>query len=163
MQINMKRFLLLTLMTMIALPSFSQGRLLESSAGKKPLWVKHDVERYDVLKISMESTVSLEDAKARAFDGLRNLIVNTTTSYMLGIDMDGRSADDILEEVRNSTFVKNISEYSAIETYWEHRLIKRQDVYIYYILYDFNDFEKKKISLEIDKADSGTLDKLNNL
>ena len=44
----MKRFLLLTLMTMMALPSFSQGRLLESSAEKKPMWVKHDVEKYDV-------------------------------------------------------------------------------------------------------------------
>ena len=118
----MKRFLLLTLMTMMALPSFSQGRLLESSAEKKPMWVKHDVEKYDVFKISMESTVSLEDAKTKAFDGLRNLVI-----------------------------------------YWEHRLIKRQDVYIYYILYDFNDFEKKKISLEIDKADSGTLNELNNL
>ena len=111
----------------------------------------------------MESKVSLEDAKARAFDGLRNLIVNTTTSYILGIDMDGRSADDILEEVRNSTFVKNISEYSAIETYWEHRLIKRQDVYIYYVLYDFNDFEKKKISLEVDQANSRIMDELNKL
>ena len=47
----MKRFLLLTLMTMMVLPSFSQGRLLESSAEKKPMWVKHDVEKYDVLKI----------------------------------------------------------------------------------------------------------------
>lgn len=159
----MKRFLLLTLMAMIALPSLCQGRLLEISSEKRPVWVKRDVEKYDVLKIRMESKVSLEDAKARAFDGLRNLIVNTTTSYMLGIDMDGRSADDILEEVRNSTFVKNISEYSAIETYWEHRLIKRQDVYIYYVLYDFNDFEKKKISLEVDQANSRIMDELNKL
>ena len=163
MQINMKRFLLLTLMTVIALPSFSQGRLLESSSEKRPLWVKHDVERYDVLKISMESTVSLEDAKAKAFDGLRNLVINNTTTYMLKVNYDGREAEEIMNDVRNSDFVRNISEYSAIETYWEHRLIKRQDVYIYYILYEFNDFEKKKISLEIDKADSGTLDKLNNL
>lgn len=159
----MKRFLLLTLMTMMALPSFSQGRLLESSAEKKPMWVKHDVEKYDVFKISMESTVSLEDAKTKAFDGLRNLVINTTTTYMLRINYDGREAEEIMNDVRNSDFVRNISEYYAIETYWEHRLIKRQDVFIYYILYDFNDFEKKKISLEIDKADSGTLNELNNL
>lgn len=159
----MKRFLLLTLMTMMALPSFSQGRLLESSAEKKPMWVKHDVEKYDVLKISMESTVSLEDAKTRAFDGLRNLVINTTTTYMLRINHDGREAEEIMNDVRNSDFVRNISEYSAIETYWEHRLIKRQDVYIYYILYDFNDFEKKKISLDIDQARSSTMDELNKL
>lgn len=148
---------------MMALPSFSQGRLLESSAEKKPMWVKHDVEKYDVFKISMESTVSLEDAKTKAFDGLRNLVINTTTTYMLRINYDGREAEEIMNDVRNSDFVRNISEYYAIETYWEHRLIKRQDVFIYYILYDFNDFEKKKISLEIDKADSGTLNELNNL
>ena len=159
----MKRFLLLTLMTMMALPSFSQGRLLESSAEKKPMWVKHDVEKYDVFKISMESTVSLEDAKTRAFDGLRNLVINTTTTYMLRINYDGREAEEIMNDVRNSDFVRNISEYSAIETYWEHRLIKRQDVYIYYILYDFNDFEKKKISLDIDQARSSTMDELNKL
>ena len=150
-------------MTMMALPSFSQGRLLESSAEKKPMWVKHDVEKYDVLKISMESTVSLEDAKTRAFDGLRNLVINTTTTYMLRINHDGREAEEIMNDVRNSDFVRNISEYSAIETYWEHRLIKRQDVYIYYILYDFNDFEKKKISLDIDQARSSTMDELNKL
>ncbi len=159
----MKRFLLLTLMTMMALPSFSQGRLLESSAEKKPMWVKHDVEKYDVFKISMESTVSLEDAKTKAFDGLRNLVINTTTTYMLRINHDGREAEEIMNDVRNSDFVRNISEYSAIETYWEHRLIKRQDVYIYYILYDFNDFEKKKISLDIDQARSSTMDELNKL
>lgn len=159
----MKRFLLLALMTMMALPSFSQGRLLESSAEKKPMWVKHDVEKYDVLKISMESTVSLEDAKTKAFDGLRNLVINTTTTYMLRINHDGREAEEIMNDVRNSDFVRNISEYSAIETYWEHRLIKRQDVYIYYILYDFNDFEKKKISLDIDQARSSTMDELNKL
>lgn len=159
----MKRFLLLTLMTMMALPSFSQGRLLESSAEKKPMWVKHDVEKYDVFKISMESTVSLEDAKTKAFDGLRNLVINTTTTYMLRINHDGREAEEIMNNVRNSDFVRNISEYSAIETYWEHRLIKRQDVYIYYILYDFNDFEKKKISLDIDQARSSTMDELNKL
>lgn len=159
----MERFLLLTLMTMMALPSFSQGRLLESSAEKKPMWVKHDVEKYDVFKISMESTVSLEDAKTKAFDGLRNLVINTTTTYMLRINHDGREAEEIMNDVRNSDFVRNISEYSAIETYWEHRLIKRQDVYIYYILYDFNDFEKKKISLDIDQARSSTMDELNKL
>ena len=114
---NMKRFLLLALMTMMALPSFSQGRLLESSAEKKPMWVKHDVEKYDVLKISMESTVSLEDAKTRAFDGLRNLVINNTTTYMLRINYDGREAEEIMNDVRNSDFVRNISEYSAIETY----------------------------------------------
>ena len=150
-------------MTMMALPSFSQGRLLESSAEKKPMWVKHDVEKYDVFKISMESTVSLEDAKTKAFDGLRNLVINTTTTYMLRINYDGREAEEIMNDVRNSDFVRNISEYSAIETYWEHRLIKRQDVYIYYILYDFNDFEKKKISLDIDQARSSTMDELNKL
>lgn len=159
----MKRFLLLALMTMMALPSFSQGRLLESSAEKKPMWVKHDVEKYDVFKISMESTVSLEDAKTKAFDGLRNLVINNTTTYMLRINHDGREAEEIMNDVRNSDFVRNISEYSAIETYWEHRLIKRQDVYIYYILYDFNDFEKKKISLDIDQARSSTMDELNKL
>ena len=148
---------------MMALPSFSQGRLLESSAEKKPMWVKHDVEKYDVFKISMESTVSLEDAKTKAFDGLRNLVINTTTTYMLRINHDGREAEEIMNDVRNSDFVRNISEYSAIETYWEHRLIKRQDVYIYYILYDFNDFEKKKISLDIDQARSSTMDELNKL
>ena len=102
----MKRFLLLALMTMMALPSFSQGRLLESSAEKKPMWVKHDVEKYDVLKISMESTVSLEDAKTRAFDGLRNLVINNTTTYMLRINYDGREAEEIMNDVRNSDFCK---------------------------------------------------------
>ena len=159
----MKRFLLLTLMAMIALPSLCQGRLLESSSEKRPVWVKRDVEKYDVLKIRMESKVSLEDAKTKAFDGLRNLVINTTTTYMLRINHDGREAEEIMNDVRNSDFVRNISEYSAIETYWEHRLIKRQDVYIYYILYDFNDFEKKKISLDIDQARSSTMDELNKL
>ena len=82
---------------------------------------------------------------------------------MLRINHDGREAEEIMNDVRNSDFVRNISEYSAIETYWEHRLIKRQDVYIYYILYDFNDFEKKKISLDIDQARSSTMDELNKL
>ncbi|HIZ87011.1 MAG TPA: hypothetical protein IAC03_02490 [Candidatus Coprenecus pullistercoris] len=146
----MRRFLLLLLISALSLPALAQGRLVGSSADKRPAWVKRDVDRYDVIKVSYESTLSLRDAEDKAFESLRNHVVNTVTTYLMKYNVEGRSLEDIRSDVENSGYVRDISGLTSIDTYWEHRTVKKQDVYIYYILYDFNDFEKKKIAMEID-------------
>ena len=65
--------------------------------------------------------------------------------------VEGADVEKVRNDVENSQFIRNISEATSIQTYWEHRLVKKQDVYYYYILYDFNDTEKKKVALEINK------------
>ena len=147
----------------MSVPSFGQGRLIESSADKRPVWVKRDVDRYDVVKISQESSISLENAKEKAFDELRSQVIGSAAKYIMGRNVEGRSSDEIIRAVENSSYVKNISSVAAISTYWEHRLVKKEDVYIYYILYDFNDLEKKKIALEIDYNNSSAVKEVNNL
>ncbi|HIZ85855.1 MAG TPA: hypothetical protein IAC04_05140 [Candidatus Coprenecus stercoravium] len=147
----MKRFLLILAVCLTALSSsYGQGKLQESSSEKRPVWVKKDPGSAYLMKVRGESTVSINSARDAAFDKLHDIVVSSVTKYLLGINFQGRDVNDILEAVENTDFVRNISEWTAVETYWEHRVIKKQDVYLYYILYDFNDFEKKKIAFEVD-------------
>lgn len=162
---NMKRFLLFILTSAIAFTCSGQGRIIEKSDNKRPVWVKRD--NTDILKhsitVSSESITSVDDAKNKAFEALKSSIINTVTKYMMNTDIDGRSQEWIRQEVENSDYIKNISETTSVDTYWEHRKVKGEDIYIYYILYEFNDFEKKKIVLEIDSKNSSAIDELNKL
>ena len=134
----MKRILLLSLMCLITISAFGQGKLIESSEDKR-------------LKIDQQSTVSLQDARDKAFEELHNLASNAITAYLMRTHVEGADVEKVRNDVENSQFIRNISEATSIQTYWEHRLVKKQDVYYYYILYDFNDTEKKKVALEINK------------
>lgn len=145
----MKRFLLISFMGLLTLTAFGQGKLISSSEDKRPAWIKKNVDRYDVMKVSCESTVSLEDARGKAFEELHSSVVNSVTSYLMQTHIEGADAGKVRQEAENSSFVRNISESTALDVYWEHRLVKKQDLYIYYILYNFNDNEKKKAALEI--------------
>ena len=147
----MKRILLLSLMCLITFSAFGQGKLIESSEDKRPVWIKRNVDRYDLLKIDQQSTVSLQDARDKAFEELHNLASNAITAYLMRTHVEGADVEKVRNDVENSQFIRNISEATSIQTYWEHRLAKKQDVYYYYILYDFNDTEKKKVALEINK------------
>lgn len=149
----MKKFFLILLSISICIPVLGQGKLIESSADKRPLWIKRDVDRYDVMKVIQESTISLNDARNKAFEELTNFATNAITTYVLRTHVEGADAAQIREKVANSQYIKNISELTSIQTYWEHRLVKKQNVYYYYILYNFNDTEKKKVALEINMED----------
>lgn len=149
----MKKFVLFLLGIAMCLPVFGQGKLIESSADKRPLWIKRDVDRFEVMKVVQESTISLNDARNKAFEELTNFATNSITTYVLRTHVEGADAAQIWEKVANSQYIKNISELTSIQTYWEHRLVKKQDVYYYYILYNFNDTEKKKVALEINMED----------
>ena len=149
----MKRFLLLSLLCLFTVSVYGQGRLLESSVDKRPAWVKKSVDRYDIMKASQQSTVSLEDARNKAFEELHNFASNSITAYLMRTHVEGADAEEVRARVENSQYIRNISEATSLMTYWEHRLVKKQDVYIYYILYDFNDTEKKKAALDINMDD----------
>lgn len=145
----MKRFLLISLMSLLAISAFGQGKLLESSEDKRPAWIKRDVDRYEIMKVCQQSTVSLEDARNLAFEELHNFVVNAVTTYLMRTHVEGAEVEKVKQEVENSLYVKNISESTALQVYWEHRLVKKKDVYSYYILYNFNDAEKKKVAIDI--------------
>lgn len=145
----MKKSILILFSFLLCIPVFGQGKLIESSADKRPTWIKRDVERYDIMKVDQESSVSLNDARNKAFDRLREHAINAVTSYLMQTHIEGADMEQVRNEVINSQYLRNISEATAIQTYWEHRLVKKKDVYIYYILYNFNDTEKKKVALEI--------------
>lgn len=160
---NMKKYLLTAILCLMAIQLSGQGRLIESSAEKRPAWVKRDVGKFDLTKVSYESTVSLEDAENKAFDKLYNLIANSVTAYLASTNVNGPDTGELMSRVRNSDFLKDINESTAIQTYWEERLVKKQNVYIYYILYEFNDFEKKRIALEINRENSTVTKELDKL
>lgn len=145
----MKRFLLISLMSLLAISAFGQGKLLESSEDKRPAWIKRDVDRYEIMKVCQQSTISLEDARNLAFEELHNFVVNAVTTYLMRTHVEGAEVEKVKQEVENSLYVKNISESTALQVYWEHRLVKKKDVYSYYILYNFNDAEKKKVAIDI--------------
>lgn len=145
----MKRFLLISLMSLLAISAFGQGKLIESSEDKRPAWIKRDVDRYEIMKVCQQSTVSLEDARNLAFEELHNFVVNAVTTYLMRTHVEGAEVEKVKQEVENSLYVKNISESTALQVYWEHHLVKKKDVYSYYILYNFNDAEKKKVAIDI--------------
>lgn len=145
----MKRFLLISLMSLLAISAFGQGKLIESSEDKRPAWIKRDVDRYEIMKVCQQSTVSLEDARNLAFEELHNFVVNAVTTYLMRTHVEGAEVEKVKQEVENSLYVKNISESTALQVYWEHRLVKKKDVYSYYILHNFNDAEKKKVAIDI--------------
>lgn len=160
---GMKRFTLIFLSCLLAFTASGQGKLICSSEDRRPAWTKRDVDRYEVMKASGESTVSLEDAKEKAFAELRGTVVRSVSSYLMSTDIVGTDAGEVKKNVENSLFVRNISESTAIQVYWEHRMVRKQDVYIYYVLYNFNDTEKKKAALEINREHSNTTKILNSL
>ena len=149
----MKRILLFSLMCLITATAFGQGKLIESSEDKRPVWIKRNVDRYDIMKVDQQSTISLQDARDKAFEELTNFAINAVSTYLMRTHVEGADAAEIHNKVANSQYIKNISAITAIQTYWEHRLVKKQDVYYYYILYNFNDTEKKKVALELNKDD----------
>lgn len=148
---DMRKLIILSLICMLSVPAFAQGRLLESSSDKRPVWVKKDVDRYDLLKVGQSSNISLENAKELAFEELRNFVANSITTYLIRTNVEGISPETIRKRVEESAYLNNISDITALQIYWEHRLYKKKDLYKYYILYDFNDNEKKKAALEINK------------
>ena len=159
----MKKYILITLLCLLTLPSFAQGKLIESSEEKRPAWIKRDVDRYDIMKFCQESTISLDNAKEKAFEELTNYIANTVTTYLVSTNVTDTDVNVLRKRVEASDSLTNVSESTAIQTYWEHRLYKKQDLYKYYILYNFNDTEKKKAALEINRKASGTTSELDKL
>lgn len=159
----MKRIVTLIFCVFVSISLFGQGRLMESSDAKRPEWIKRNVDRYDLLKISVESSVSIDDARNNAFDKLYELAVNAVTTYLIRTSVGEADVAKVKADVVNTQFMKNISENTSVDTYWEHRQIKKKDVYIYYILYDFNEFEMKKVALEINRMNSSSLKELNQL
>ena len=159
----MKRIFTLIFCFFVSICLFGQGRLIESSDAKRPAWIKRDVDRYDLLKISVESTVSIEDARNNAFMKLHELAVNAVTTYLMKTAVGDADIAKVKSDVLNTQFMKNISENTSVDTYWEHRQNKKNDVYIYYILYDFNEFEMMKVALEINRMNSSSLKELNQL
>lgn len=158
---------ILTLLIAICLPLalFGQGKLVNSSEPKSPKWLNRNVDQYELIKVSYTSSISLQDAKNKAFEILNQKVVTATTRYLLSQSF-GKSESEIRSSVEKSMFVKNISESSAVDIYWEQRYIRKQDMnmYYYYILYNFNDMEMKKAALEINAGESNTkklLDELN--
>lgn len=157
---------LFTLFIAIILPVtlLGQGRLVNSSSERVPKWLNRDVDQYQIIKVDYSSTISLEDAKTKAFELLTAKVVIATTRYMLSQSIGGNEPA-IRKSVENSQFVRNISESSALDIYWEERYVKRQNLslYNYYILYYFNDTEMKKVSLEINAGESNTKKLLDEL
>ena len=159
----MKKIVFILFSILMCIPAMGQGKLIESSESKKPVWINRDVDRYDLLKICEENTVSLDNAKENAFKKLHNLAVNAVTTYLMKTSVGGADVNQVKNQVINTQFMKNISENTSIDTYWEHRLYKKKDLYIYYILYDFNEFEMKKVALEINQSNSSAAKALNEL
>ena len=111
----MKRFLLISLMSLLAISAFGQGKLIESSEDKRPAWIKRDGDRYEIMKVCQQSTVSLEDARDLAFEELHNFVVNAVTTYLMRTHVEGAEVEKVKQEVENSLYVKNISESTALQ------------------------------------------------
>lgn len=160
----MKQILTLLFALMLPISLLGQGKLINSSSEDAPRWLNRDVDQYKIIKVSYSSTVSLEDAKRNAFDLLESKIVIATTRYLLSLSF-GKSESEVRKSVENSLFVRNISESTAIDYYWEERYVKKQklSLYNYYILYNFNDQEMKKVALEINSGESNTRKLLDEL
>lgn len=141
----------------------AQGKLLESSTDKKPKWVDREVSRYELTKTAASSTVSLEHARETAFRQLYDQVLRQTTAYLMkqwstlgqeSADTGVSREEQIRELILRSRFMQDLSESAALETYWEIRRDRRTDskVYRYWLLYEFNDFEMKKIALECNRS-----------
>lgn len=141
----------------------AQGRLLERSTDKKPKWVDREVSRYELTKTSASSIVSLEHAREIAFRQLYDRVLGQTTAYLMkqwsAVGQEtGDTGSDREEQIRQlvlrSRFMQDLSESAALDTYWEVRSDRRTDnrIYCYWLLYDFNDFEMKKIALECNRS-----------
>lgn len=153
----MKRIIFITAAMLISSLLFGQGKLVSSSQPRTPIWVKNDVEKYDVVKVSAASNISLKAAKEQALSILHNKVVDMTTKHMMQFAM-GTPESTVRNNIEKSAFVKGISESSALDSYWEERYVKKSKstTYYYYFLYNFNETEIGKISLEINKENSAT-------
>ncbi len=151
----MKQVIFIILSALLSLNLLGQGKQIAASTESEPRWINRDVDQYNVIKTYSSSSISMDDARNKAITSLKERVIIATTRYMLNISINGVESD-IRQAVENSLFVKNISESSAIETYWEHRYVKRHklNIFNYYILYNFNEMEMKKIALELNKANS---------
>ncbi len=153
----MKKILLIAMLVTLPLTAvLAQGKLINSSSDKRPVWIKKDVTKYDIMKVSASSDYGVEQAKTAAYDKLRDIAIAHITKYMADISVGEFDINEIKAKVENSQFIKNIDEATSIDTYWEHRRVKNNDVFTYYILYEFNDFEKKKVALELNAKDYKT-------
>ena len=101
---------------------------------------------------------SLKDAEKGALEQLHDMVVETTVAYIYQHSVGKKDEASIKRHVENSSYVRNISKSTSLDTYWEVRYDKKsgRNSYIYYILYYFNDMEMKKIALEINQANSST-------
>lgn len=162
----MKRIIILIAAVTLPLSfMFAQGKLIERSSRKKPVWLNQDTNKYGFIKVSESSFISVEQAKEMAFNKLKDLATNAIAQYLFKTTVGERDMELLKEKTANSLYIKNISENTAVQTYWEHRRVKKQSVYKYYILYEFNDFEKKKVALDLSSQDSKAkkiLDELGN-
>lgn len=160
----MKRIFTLITILLFSLTAFGQGKLVKSSSKSQPKWINRNVDKYDIIKVSATSTIDLETARQAAFDKLKSDVITASIRYIISISIDANESK-IKNQVENSQYLKDISEGTSIETYWEERYKKRGKTthYNYYILYNFNDFEIKKMALEIDKNNSATSEAVNNL
>lgn len=160
----MKKIFTILLTLSFAITCFGQGKLINSSTKSAPKWLNREVDQYEIIKVSSTSTISLDDAKNNAYNQLKDKVTSATVRYMMNNSINP-DLNTITTNVKNSQYIKSISESLALDYYWEVRKIRKNDqmVYNYYFLYNFNDFEMKKIALEINKANSSTLKEVNKL
>ncbi len=152
----MKKIILIALLISLPLSTvLAQGKLINNS-GDRPAWVKRDVSKYDIMKVSASSEYGVDQAKKAAFKKLEDVVILNISKYMSEIAVGDFDLAETKARVAASQYVRNIDEATSIETYWEHRRVKKHDVFTYYILYNFNDFEKKKVVLELDKKDNAS-------
>lgn len=154
----MKRIAIILLSLVLASTSFAQGKLVKSSDKKAPAWIKKNVDKYEAVKVTHESKISLKDAEKGALAQLHDMVVEATVAYIYQHSVGKKDEASIKRHVENSSYVRNISKSTSLDTYWEVRYDKKsgRNIYIYYILYYFNDIEMKKIALEINQANSST-------
>lgn len=159
-----KRILTTALMLVLSAGLLAaQGRLLERSTDKKPKWVDREVSRHELTKTAASSTVSLEHAREIAFRQLYDQVLRQTTAYLMkqwsalgqeSADTGVSREEQIRELVLQSRFMQDLYESAALDSYWEVRSDRRTGnrIYNYWLLYDFNEFEMKKIALECNRS-----------
>lgn len=162
-------FLSLSIFLSFSVSGFSQGKLIKSSEDKVPVWVKKDVkdikgikafEGKGVVKFDSQSTTSMESAKLSAIADLKDYVVNSTLRYMVQFSVGDVDTEALKRDIENTSYVKGISEVTALATYWEVRFIKSSNtnLYKYYILFHFDDMEMRKIYLDVSKKNSSIMD-----
>ncbi len=159
----MKKIIILAILTVLPLTaSFAQGKLIESSNETKPHWVKREVSNHNVMKVSATSDMDLEQAKVQAYAKMKDIASRCITKYLVDMSVGGYDLEAIKEQVEDSDYIRNIDEASAIDYYWEHRIVKNRHKYTYYLLYEFNEFEKKKVALEFNISNSDIVNDFEN-